>query len=441
MDVNFSTAAAIAFLATTFDSLAQAPLPHSFAGITVLSDGTTSLTLTGRVASALRPYFDIYPLDASSDLVTWQPLATLIRSNASTEALTYSDPEAAHFPSRFYRTFKSQFVTPLAKPAGPYAVGRVYRLVTDLSRTNRYNISTNSSFMVTITYPAESTAGAVPDRYVERALAVFAYAANDAPDTFGQLFAFSILNAPMRTNEAPYPVVIYSHGYSSTRALNTEKAEELASHGYIVAAMDHIDCYASIFPNGKVVPGIYSAGGYTEAIGLRVLPDRVKDVRFVLDELTRLNRDDPLFVGRLDLARAGVMGHSAGGGTAAEAARVDERLKAGVFFDESLLGAVELRQAGLQKPFLIMHSEGWPDNPLFSLASADAYWCQVSNAVHATFTDSWPADRANAISRRDSEAIRACMLSFFDKYLKERDDHLLDNPTNRFPVIYNYQKK
>ena len=196
-----------------------------------------SLTLTGRVASTLRDFFDIYPIEVSSDLVTWKPLTTLVRTNASTNALIFVDAEAAAFSARFYRTFTNQLVTPLAKPSGPYPVGRVSRLVTDPSRTNRYGIRGNSSFMVTITYPAESTVGAVPDRYQDPALANDFYESANVV----QMFAFSILNAPIRTNEASYPVVVYSHGYGDNRKNNTEKAEELASHGYIVAAMDHID--------------------------------------------------------------------------------------------------------------------------------------------------------------------------------------------------------
>src|SRR2546428_11205865 len=93
MNMKLNIPAAVALLATTIDSLAQTPLPHSFAGITALPDRTMSLTLTGRVARTLRPYFDIYPIEVSSGLVTWKPLATLVRTNASTNALIYRSEE------------------------------------------------------------------------------------------------------------------------------------------------------------------------------------------------------------------------------------------------------------------------------------------------------------------------------------------------------------
>jgi len=218
-------------------------------------------------------------------------------------------------------------------------------------------------------------------------------------------------------------------------------AQELASHGYIVAAMDHIDSFLSVFPDGRLVEGIDSSLPYTEEVATRTLPDRVTDIIVVLDELTRLNQDGSMFAGRMDLARVGGFAHSAGVATIAEAARVDERIKALVLYEGYLQGAVELRNVGLQKPCLVMHKANTSDSTLFNKALADAYWCQVRDTIHPTFVDLRPLALANATSRRAAEAIRACSLSFFNKYLKGEDDHLLDNPTNRFPVIFNYLKK
>jgi len=33
------------------------------------------------------------------------------------------------------------------------------------------------------------------------------------------------------------------------------------------------------------------------------------------------------------------------------------------------------------------------------------------------------------------------MLSFFDKYLKGQDDHLLDDPARLFPEVINFARK
>ena len=44
-------------------------------------------------------------------------------------------------------------------------------------------------------------------------------------------------------------------------------------------------------------------------------------------------------------------------------------------------------------------------------------------------------------SRPAAAAMNACALSFFNKYLKSADDHLLDNPVAVYPAIFNFQSK
>ena len=51
------------------------------------------------------------------------------------------------------------------------------------------------------------------------------------------------------------------------------------------------------------------------------------------------------------------------------------------------------------------------------------------------------ADDPPPASRAQSQTIRACTLSFFDKYLKGEDDHLLDNPAAVYTNIINFQSK
>src|SRR5262249_37741438 len=79
---------------------------------------------------------------------------------------------------------------------------------------------------------------------------------------------------------------------------------------------------------------------------------RVADVRFVLDELGRLDEDGPgaLLAGRLDLARVGVFGHSFGGAVAAEACRADPRIRCAADLDGLIFG--EAARTGVGKPFL-----------------------------------------------------------------------------------------
>ena len=59
-----------------------------------LSGSTGNLPLSGGVPPRFRPFFDLYPIEVSTTLTDWTPLTTLVRSNASTNALFYVDTGA-----------------------------------------------------------------------------------------------------------------------------------------------------------------------------------------------------------------------------------------------------------------------------------------------------------------------------------------------------------
>lgn len=149
-------------------------LPHRFDAVQVSPDGMVSLTLGGGFTQGLglvnrfRPDFDIYPVEVSTNLVEWTPLTWMVRTNASTNQLTFIDPEAKAYSQRFYRTPATTFVAPQRMPSGPYPVGITDRTIKDDTRRNRYRISTNSTFPITIWYPAKRLPGQwqqpIPDR-------------------------------------------------------------------------------------------------------------------------------------------------------------------------------------------------------------------------------------------------------------------------------------
>ena len=118
---------------------------------------------------------------------------------------------------------------------------------------------------------------------------------------------------PLATNQTSYPVLIYSHGYGGHRRQNTDKAEELASHGYVVVACGSQGCFRIGISKR---PGRISEQQTAAATQLQcfqpVLDNRIKDFLFVLDELSRLNTNDALLAGRLDLERLGAFGYLLG---------------------------------------------------------------------------------------------------------------------------------
>ncbi len=435
---------------------------HRFGGIAPMPDRSIWLNLTGVVPSAFAPYYDLYPLETSTNLLDWTPLTTLLRTNDSTDTLGYRDTVAANFGERFYRTPTNFLITPFPKPSGPYPVGTFARLLTDPSRSNRYDIRTNSSFMVQFWYPAEARVGVFPDIWLEPQVIEADPSVWGAKpvSTLAQLKSHARLGLPVATNQTSYPVVLYSSTWSGRRG-NTDKALELASHGYVVVGVDHVGILASVFPNGQVVYG--TAVGLDVALARTQLGEGMKDLRFVLEELGRLNTNDVLLAGRLDLERLGAFGFSYGSMLAAEFCRTDARCQAAVLFDSGsiLEVATNLTQFGLQKPYLLMNSTGgWIDvgnvygpwlasaTNLFAHAISDAFWFQIQDTTHQSFNDKGSlvndptmVGNPTSVSRAQSQTIRACTLSFFNKYLKGEDDHLLDNPAAVYPNIINFQSK
>jgi len=230
---------------------------------------------------------------------------------------------------------------------------------------------------------------------------------------------------PMVTGTDRHPVVLYSHGLPAWRKLDSQRAEELASHGYVVVTVDHPDCWASEFPDGRYLVGERSGD----------VPGRLKDMKFLIDELAVLNTGDPVFAGRLDLDRIGVSGGSYGG-MVVETCRTDSRVKCAALYDVT---NVQLNPAGLQKPFLVALGESnyfsSEDQWLFSKAITNAVFLQIRGADHFTPCDiGWitqvPWGRGPAL------AYNACLVWFFDTFLKGETPPF---PTN--PEIYNVQRK
>jgi hypothetical protein len=83
--------------------------PHSFAAIHREAEGVVKLTFTGGVSKRFQPFFDLYPVEVSTNLVDWQALALLQRTNSATTNLTFADP-AAGTPMRFYRVPTNHFI-------------------------------------------------------------------------------------------------------------------------------------------------------------------------------------------------------------------------------------------------------------------------------------------------------------------------------------------
>src|SRR5579864_1025930 len=85
--------------------------PHGFSSIQAQSKGSVNLKFKGETTPLFAPYYDMYPLEASTNLVNWVPVTTLQRSNTALETLDFEDVDALQFSQRFYRTPTNALLT------------------------------------------------------------------------------------------------------------------------------------------------------------------------------------------------------------------------------------------------------------------------------------------------------------------------------------------
>jgi predicted dienelactone hydrolase len=111
--------------------------------------------------------------------------------------------------------------------------------------------------------------------------------------------------------EAPAPLIVFSHGLGGSREGYEYLGRHWASYGYISLHVQHIGSDDAVW-RGQARPmqAIRQA-----AIRPENAVNRVRDVSFVLDEMTELSREGEPFQGRVNLEKIGLAGHSFGANT------------------------------------------------------------------------------------------------------------------------------
>jgi dienelactone hydrolase len=357
----------------------------------------------------------------------------------------------------------------LPEPTGPCPVGTTSLWLTDTSRPDPWAVGvTARELMVSLWYPA-----ATPDgrraQYMTPAESELQLTNRGVtgvpPDMLSTVRTNAADGAEPAGLQHAVPLVVLSPGFTSPRSTLTALAEDLASHGYVVAGIDHTyESYATAFPDGRVTTCLAREArqrGFREKE--KVAAGRAADVSFVLGELTGGN---PVWPGAalIDPSRIAMAGHSLGGAAAIAAMLADSRIRAGIDMDGSTDAPIP--DEGLARPFLFLGKQssytpgsggavtpGTRDWKLlrgavitwerdWELLTGWKRWLVVAGAVHASFTDlALLADQsgigigAGLSGARSLDITRAYVRAFFDQHLRSRPQALLDQPSPRYPEV------
>ncbi|QDQ00917.1 carboxylic ester hydrolase [Lysinibacillus fusiformis] len=353
------------------------------------------------------------------------------------------------------------------EPTGEYTIGTQAFHLIDKTRYEVVvpNNQVNRELLVQVYYPAEKGTGH-PSPYFDNIDALteqlsttqgFPYIATTH---LGMTNTHSYKDATPLMAQEKFPLLLFAHGMSLYSRQNTFQLEELASHGYVVVALNFTgDAATTVFPDGDRVDFTPIENTIT------FLNSRIKlweqDASFVLDEVIKGDFDDNFkpIAALIDDDNIGMLGHSFGGATSAQMLVKDNRIKAAIDMDGGLYGD-PMPKNGPGKPFLLMNAEASinfmkkshgqePGNrdELFeesylrnkTIEKPRVYTTIIPKTNHGSFTDLAAVSPIINESGADVKAIHKLInemaLGFFNKNLKGSNENILEEIQNNYPEI------
>lgn len=389
---------------------------------------------------------------------------------------------------------QKRVVAKLPQPSGKFGIGRVRFDWIDRQRPEPLSAEPNAhrELMVYLWYPTAQKStrnhegtylpGAINIEKTQGTTRIKQQVFGDSWPLVlsGAITSHAQENAPLAKSKNPFPVILFSHGGSWTSFGYTGLIEDLVSHGYVVAAVEHTyEAAAVVFSDGKVIP--YSeenvrrmekppGASYDEMVKNAMSWIRARndvfaaDQRFALDQLVQLNRGDDeahRFIGQLDLSKVVAMGHSMGGQASMRTCQLDERIKACVNLDGGSVDGVLIRYPKAdapRQPVLYVEVPFMPlsEERLKQLHQTKEEWTQewraqaerqlrecpggsyyalltATRMSHLSFSDQPLLAATDPVAQNESlhrlQLIEEVTRAFTDKYLKGRSSHLLDDPS------------
>jgi len=339
--------------------------------------------------------------------------------------------------------FKSfcPFFNEFPMPTGKYAVGIISKhwnnsiLNYEPKERNEFNVQifypSNSDKIKKFPYQPEKIAALkkiLPKNFV---LPSFVWNC-----LLSNIYSYAQPNALIADHDNKYPIIIYLPGINS-EDLHNLYLEELASHGYIIVAVEPpMDILVTVFPDNKLIevdPILAKAVIENNREVIYKYRDKAherwsKYIEFTISKLKELNENKTsAFYKKLDVNKIGIMGHSHGGAVALDFCQKNKLCKAGINMDGWTKTYNSTKY--FYVPFLFMLSEGMDQpgmNELLKNNQRSNYeQITIQGADHGSFNDGIlqkNLKRAFGISKKNYNKIRKeiseKIVSFFDKYLK-----------------------
>jgi dienelactone hydrolase len=131
----------------------------------------------------------------------------------------------------------------------------------------------------------------------------------------GRTFPVDIWQPALSDTGTRRPLVVFVHGSGGNRRSAAYLCEHLASHGYVVAAMDHSELVSA-----ELSATADETAAQRAARVDAIIASRVPDVRFVIDYALAVGLN-------VDASSIGLAGHSFGGWTALAVPEQDSRVR------------------------------------------------------------------------------------------------------------------
>ena len=305
----------------------------------------------------------------------------------------------------------------LPSPDGPYLVGSTTSELSDSSRASHLcSRDRGRKLLVKCWYPASETASDTCRR--ERLWEQL----RDEPNVPGiaklllrpamKVLTNSYRDAPYATLVGAPRILLYSHGLISFASENSMLMEHLASRGYLVIALQHVEQLAEFRELQKTQPQgekqeqaklqrKLKASSVSERPGLsneyfriasntnRIVAGRCADANYAVSALERIMRGIPGVDAFSASAPVAAIGLSLGGAVATEySKRADEKPRCVVNMDGGIYGAE--REKPIEARYLMLYSQendGNNDAALAASRGAEITRRTIAATKHLNFHD------------------------------------------------------